>query len=121
MILYSSLPLKALLLTELQPALNSILHYTTCFLCRYSLLNLTLSYVPDLIFFFVCAFQFDFDFVQVYRVREFQFRPLEEEFEFETGEVNCRQHLFRSGSRSSQNSVWNCDGEVIGTPGVHVK
>lgn len=69
----------------------------------------------------MCLLQFDFDFVQVYRVREFQFRPLEEEFEFETGEVNCRQHLFRSGSRSSQNSVWNCDGEVIGTPGVHVK
>ncbi|CAI9715932.1 ceramide kinase-like isoform X1 [Octopus vulgaris] len=65
--------------------------------------------------------QFDFDFVQVHRVKEFQFRPLEDEFELEAGEVNCRQQLFRSNSKSSHNSVWNCDGEVIGSPSVHVQ
>ncbi|XP_070192354.1 ceramide kinase-like isoform X2 [Littorina saxatilis] len=87
------------------------------------------------------ADQFDFNFIQVYRVREFQFRPAfdpEEEGGEEEGQAAEEEDLrsrsdgaaslsSTGGSQKSlkhspsQNSVWNCDGEVIDHPKLHLQ
>ena len=81
--------------------------------------------------------QFDFSFVQVHRVKEFQFRPLQPAEE----EAGAREEagpqaqgassstLSRTSNSSqkslkrstSKNSVWNCDGEVVTHPNLHVQ
>lgn len=95
----------------------------------------TFSHVP--------AVQFDFSCIKVCRVKEFQFRPTqypEEEGpvveEQMTGEGArplpevASSSTLSSNSNSSQkslkrnvskNSVWNCDGEVVTHPNLHVQ
>jgi ceramide kinase len=53
---------------------------------------------------------FDLDFVDVYRVREFEFNPI-------VGPVNHSPNKYQLSSAS----VWNCDGEVINEAAIHVK
>ena len=87
--------------------------------------------------------QFDFSCIKVCRVKEFQFRPTqypEEEGpvveEQMTGEGArplpevASSSTLSSNSNSSQkslkrkvskNSVWNCDGEVVTHPNLHVQ
>ena len=85
--------------------------------------------------------QFDFNFISVYRVKEFQFRPSQDPEDEEGGEEggagdrgrptvegaasstqlassSSQKSMKRSGSR---NSVWNCDGEVVTHPNLHVQ
>lgn len=58
---------------------------------------------------YVLFLQFDLDFVDVYRVREFEFNPIV------TPEGSSKKY------KVSDASVWNCDGEVISEPALHVK
>ncbi|KAK7476498.1 hypothetical protein BaRGS_00032246 [Batillaria attramentaria] len=85
------------------------------------------------------ADQFDFSFVKVFRVREIQFRPAHEEEEEEEhlGESDLEGaavSLSSAGNSSkslssrkslksvtSRNSMWNCDGELIPTPHLHIQ
>ena len=46
--------------------------------------------------------QFDLDFVNVYRVKEFTFRPIVD-------------------SNQNHVSVWNCDGEILREAAINVK
>ncbi|XP_064632079.1 ceramide kinase-like isoform X2 [Lineus longissimus] len=64
--------------------------------------------------------QFDFNFIQVHRVKEFKFKPLIEDMEEQVSESSNdgEQRLRRS---STHNSVWNCDGECLDQASVHVK
>ena len=68
------------------------------------------------------ASQFDMPFVQVFRVKEFKFRPLVDEIEdtHEASDVKIDGQQ-RLRSRSMHNSVWNCDGEVIDEPAIDVR
>ncbi|XP_015786759.1 ceramide kinase [Tetranychus urticae] len=52
---------------------------------------------------------FDLDFVDVYRVKEFEFNPI------------VRPEGSSSKYQVSNASVWNCDGEIINEPALHVK
>ncbi|XP_074593043.1 ceramide kinase [Brevipalpus obovatus] len=52
---------------------------------------------------------FDLDFVDVYRVKEFEFNPIV------SPEGSSKKY------KVSDASVWNCDGEVISEPALHVK
>ncbi|MEE6481170.1 hypothetical protein FKM82_012774 [Ascaphus truei] len=71
--------------------------------------------------------QFDFAFVEVYRVKTFQFTPKhfeEEDCEStETGKKNfaqiCTDHP-RCGC-SQVNSIWNCDGETLDQTAIEVR
>ncbi len=67
-------------------------------------------------------FQFDFPFIQVFRVREFQFRPLVDDVEdtHDTGDSKT-DGAQRLRSRMTHNSVWNCDGEIIEEPSLDVR
>ena len=78
--------------------------------------------------------QFNFDFVEVHRVREFYFRPLAEEGELdnetdgieETGtreddEERLAAKTSSSTSRPRARSIWNVDGELVTHPAVHIK
>lgn len=70
----------------------------------------------------VSRFQFDLPFIHVHRVREFKFRPLVDEIEdtheASDAKIDGQQRL---RSRSTHNSVWNCDGELIEEPAVDVR
>lgn len=61
---------------------------------------------------------FDLNFVQLYRVREFRFSPFMSEGD-RTPAATC------TGVQDSQcrllTSMWNCDGEVITEPMIHVR
>ncbi|RWS29322.1 ceramide kinase-like protein [Leptotrombidium deliense] len=52
---------------------------------------------------------FDLNFVDVYRVREFEFTPI-------VNPANTKQSY-----QLSKASVWNCDGEIINEAAIHVK
>lgn len=78
--------------------------------------------------------QFNFDFVEVHRVREFYFRPLAEESELEnetdgieeTGareddEERLAAKTSSSTSRPRARSIWNVDGELVTHPAIHIK
>ncbi|XP_020600434.1 ceramide kinase-like [Orbicella faveolata] len=80
------------------------------------------------------ADQFNFDFVEVHRVREFYFRPLAEESELEnetdgieeTGareddEERLAAKTSSSTSRPRARSIWNVDGELVTHPAIHIK
>ncbi|GFN84603.1 hypothetical protein PoB_001110900 [Plakobranchus ocellatus] len=72
------------------------------------------------------ADQFDFEYVQVYRVKEFSFQPLNEPEDADEGEgeerEGCgsrwRKHS-RMKSSNDSNSVWNCDGELLEFPTLY--
>ena len=79
-------------------------------------------------------FQFNFDFVEVHRVREFSFRPLGDDTETEdltdgreeSGTRDDDQEwlagkITSSTARPRLMSVWNVDGELITHPGIDVK
>ncbi|KAI1287061.1 Ceramide kinase [Halotydeus destructor] len=59
---------------------------------------------------FLATSAFELPFVEVYRVREFEFTALEKE-----------DNSTKKKKRKSEPSVWNCDGEVIKHPSVRVK
>ena len=67
------------------------------------------------------VFQFDFPFVQVFRVSRFKFRPLTSAEEMEEArdssevKIDGQQELH---ARTGPMSVWNCDGEVVDEPNV---
>lgn len=80
------------------------------------------------------ADQFNFDFVEVHRVREFSFRPLGDDTETEdltdgreeSGTRDDDQEwlagkITSSTARPRLMSVWNVDGELITHPGIDVK
>ncbi|XP_013417382.1 ceramide kinase isoform X1 [Lingula anatina] len=63
--------------------------------------------------------QFDFDFVEVHRVKAFKFRPILEDGEDEENDdSNGRQRL---RTRQLRASSWNCDGEVLTEGFIDVK
>ncbi|XP_070644900.1 ceramide kinase [Bos indicus] len=72
--------------------------------------------------------QFDFTFVEVYRVKKFQFvsKPAEEEDSSVLGRGKkrlgplCSEHPTSCCCRSSSSS-WNCDGEVLSSPAIEVR
>ena len=66
-----------------------------------------------------CSFQFDFDFIQVFRVKEFKFRPLVDDSD-ESQETSEAQQDGRQKLRGRQtvNSLWNCDGEPLEQPSL---
>uniref|UniRef100_G3MXL8 Ceramide kinase n=2 Tax=Bos taurus TaxID=9913 RepID=G3MXL8_BOVIN len=72
--------------------------------------------------------QFDFTFVEVYRVKKFQFvsKPAEEEDSSVLGRGKkrlgplCSEHPTSCCCRSSRSS-WNCDGEVLSSPAIEVR
>ena len=54
---------------------------------------------------------YELPFVEHVKVREFRFIPDDKE-----------KNLSNTGSaRNNKTSVWNCDGEVLNTPEIHVK
>ncbi|GFR74005.1 ceramide kinase [Elysia marginata] len=70
--------------------------------------------------------QFDFDYVQVYRVKEFSFQPLHEPEDADEGEGEEREGCGSRWRRHSRmkpsnnlNSVWNCDGELLEFPTLY--
>ncbi|XP_046544857.1 ceramide kinase-like isoform X1 [Haliotis rubra] len=74
------------------------------------------------------ADQFDFSFIQVYRVKEFRFQPLfesdVEEAEEATSSASStvvRNRLGHKQLKSPHNSVWNIDGELVTSPDLHVR
>ncbi|XP_010853044.1 PREDICTED: ceramide kinase, partial [Bison bison bison] len=72
--------------------------------------------------------QFDFTFVEVYRVKKFQFvsKPAEEEDSSVLGRGKkrlgplCSEHPASCCCRPSSSS-WNCDGEVLSSPAIEVR
>lgn len=84
--------------------------------------------------FFSSFSQFNFDFVEVHRVREFYFRPFAEESDLEnetdgieeTGmreddEERLAAKTSTSTSRPRTRSIWNVDGELVTHPAIHIK
>ncbi|XP_052094845.1 ceramide kinase-like [Mytilus californianus] len=68
------------------------------------------------------ADQFDFDFIKIYRVKEFSFRPFpehEEEQKEDTASGGIKHSKLPSSRMKT--SVWNCDGEVIAHPSLQVR
>ncbi|CAL1527023.1 unnamed protein product [Lymnaea stagnalis] len=70
--------------------------------------------------------QFDFDFIQVYRVKEFSFQPITEPEDADEGEGQERGGCGRRKAghtqmknSSSAHSVWNCDGELLDYPSLY--
>lgn len=72
--------------------------------------------------------QFDFTFVEVYRVKKFQFvsKPAEDEDGSVLGRGKkrlgqlCSEHPSACCCRASS-SAWNCDGEVLSSPAIEVR
>ena len=78
------------------------------------------------------ALQFDFPFVEVFRVTQFRFRPLNALDDVSTGgggndellesssevKIDGGQQLQDHGGATS---VWNCDGEVLDEPSIEFK
>ncbi|XP_074644684.1 ceramide kinase-like isoform X2 [Tubulanus polymorphus] len=64
------------------------------------------------------ADQFDFNFIQVIRVKEYKFRPMSQDDDPVEQTDDEGQQRLQSGPR---NSVWNCDGEVVDQPSVDVR
>ncbi|KAL3851672.1 hypothetical protein ACJMK2_015399 [Sinanodonta woodiana] len=63
--------------------------------------------------------QFDLDFVEVYRVKEFRFQPIgTEESDSETT-GNKKSH--HKKLKLQRNSMWNCDGEILENPVVNAR
>lgn len=66
---------------------------------------------------------FDLPFVDVYRVREFEYRPAG------GGNINNNDHNSSNNNnnnnennvKNSENGVWNCDGEILTTSAIRVK
>ncbi|ESO84380.1 hypothetical protein LOTGIDRAFT_168829 [Lottia gigantea] len=67
--------------------------------------------------------QFDFNFIQVFRVKEFRFDPLPEHDDDADEQTMTKIKEGRSQLRPAtiRNSVWNCDGEILDHPNLHVK
>ncbi|XP_023215199.1 ceramide kinase-like [Centruroides sculpturatus] len=61
---------------------------------------------------------FDLNFVQLYRVREFRFSPYVSEGD-RTPAATCTG--VQDSQRRLVTSMWNCDGEVITEPMIHVR
>ncbi|XP_065794925.1 ceramide kinase [Muntiacus reevesi] len=72
--------------------------------------------------------QFDFTFVEVYRVKKFQFvsKPAEDEDSSVLGRGKkrlgqlCSEHPSACCCRTAS-SAWNCDGEVLSSPAIEVR
>ncbi|KAH9487790.1 hypothetical protein Btru_068344 [Bulinus truncatus] len=82
-----------------------------------------LARIPD-----TKADQFDFSFIQVYRVKEFSFKPITEPEDVDEGEGQDRSGCIRTkaghtrlSSERNNNSVWNCDGEVLDHPSLYAQ
>lgn len=76
---------------------------------------------------FPISWQFDFTFVEVYRVKKFQFtsrhvededRNLKERGKKRFGQI-CSDHPLCCCTVS--NSSWNCDGEILNSPAIEVR
>ncbi|XP_035676887.1 ceramide kinase-like [Branchiostoma floridae] len=84
---------------------------------RYRFLGHLLKHLTD-------SDRFNHSFIEVYRVREFKFRPViieeteDDMVEDEEAGVLSRRNYRRNTRR---NSVWNCDGEIIDQPAIDVK
>ncbi|XP_059153792.1 ceramide kinase-like [Physella acuta] len=66
--------------------------------------------------------QFDFDFIQVYRVKEFCFQPATEPEEcFEDSGGCAMKKSGHTRMTSASNSCWNCDGEVFDHPSLYIQ
>lgn len=61
------------------------------------------------------ADQFDFPFIQAFRVTRFKFRPIEDDEQPLDSPTRDAERLHVRGGSTS---VWNCDGEVIDEPNV---
>ena len=71
---------------------------------------------------FVNVLQFDFPFIQVFRVKEMKFRPLVDEIDDTVESADSKQDgQQRLRSRPTHNSVWNCDGEIIEEPAIDIR
>ncbi|WAR26114.1 CERK1-like protein, partial [Mya arenaria] len=65
------------------------------------------------------------DFIQMYRVKEFTFRPLTEDEDLEslasTEDLTTHRKRVKLKRQTSKTSVWNCDGEVIDQAKISVR
>merc|ERR1712013_402319 len=66
--------------------------------------------------------QFDFSFIETYRVKEFSFTPTARGNTVEGLDNFGGSSTFsRSASTQSETSVWNVDGELVEHPSLHIK
>lgn len=71
--------------------------------------------------------QFDFTFVEVYRVKKFQFTSKHVDDEDSNLKENGKQGFGQictdspTCSCSSSRSSWNCDGEILHSPAIEVR
>jgi len=68
--------------------------------------------------------QFDFNFIETHRVKEFSFTPMsgrlsDGDLDASIGDSNAA--FSRSTSTQSDTSVWNVDGELVEHPSLHIK
>ena len=81
------------------------------------LFTLVIKLVMNYIF-----FQFDFDFVKIYRVKEFRFRAIyNEDLDYKDTEKTKDSYSLKGGNTNPTLSMWNCDGEILETPQISVK
>jgi len=66
-----------------------------------------------------CEFQFDFPFVQTFRVTRFRFSPIGDD---DAGENLSPDQTNRKRSKTSlETSSWNCDGEPVDHPALEYR
>ena len=63
--------------------------------------------------------QFDLPFIKVFRVREWSFTAPEQKDDKEDKAQSGQGRQLRS--QEVKTSVWNCDGEVLEQPSLHVR
>ena len=69
-------------------------------------------------------FQFNFNFIEVHRVKEMKFSPVIEDTSLSPDRRSISStatSLSSTSSNSNDLSVWSVDGEVVETPDIHVK
>ena len=65
--------------------------------------------------------------MQVYRVKEFSFLPAVEPVDEDEGEGEEREGQSKGGHQRLRsqshpgNSVWNCEGELLEHPSIHIQ
>ena len=60
--------------------------------------------------------------MDVVRVKEFKFRPIEEEGNnIISTPTECHQRLHSNTHSNTKCGVWNSDGEVLYTPSIHIR
>lgn len=68
-----------------------------------------------------CVSPFNLNFVQVHRVREFQFKSVGSALNRQEASGEWESVVANQDSSSRNNSVWNCDGEIISESTIGVK